>query len=71
MGVNRYFQNMYQSEISGEDVCEKEEKAFKKILQEEYNQLMQLVNDAQENGTTAQLYQKCNPRDFGDLFSEE
>ncbi|GJQ59488.1 MAG: hypothetical protein D8M57_10095 [Candidatus Scalindua sp. AMX11] len=71
MDFNRFFQNMYQSEISGKDVCEREENAFKKILQEEYNQLMQLVNDAEEKGTTVQLYQKCNPRDFGHLFPEE
>ncbi len=70
MGVNRFLQDHYQSEISGKEVCKKQEKAFKKILQEEYNQLMQLVNDAQEKGTTVHLYQKCNPRDFDNLFPE-
>ncbi|MCP5003480.1 MAG: hypothetical protein GY941_05930 [Planctomycetes bacterium] len=71
MGVNRFFQNLYKTEVSGGDVLSEEEKAFKKILQTEYNQLMQLVNDAQENGTTVQLYQKCNPRDFDNMLPDE
>ena len=71
MEANRFFQNDYQSEISSEDENNEEENAFKKILHEEYKQLMQLVNDAQENGTTVQLYQQCHPRDFGNFFSEE
>jgi len=39
-----------------------QEKSFDKILQEEHARLVQLISEAQGNGTADQLYLKYNPR---------
>ena len=72
MGISRFvFKNFYHPETMGEETDTKEETAFEKILQKEYNQLMQLVKDSQKNGTTVELYQKCNPWEFENMLPEE
>ena len=71
MSISRFFENSYHSEITREDADKKKENAFQKILQKEYNQLMQLVTDSQKNGTTVQLYQKCTPGEFDNMSPEE
>ena len=62
MRIIRFFHDFSCPEVFGEEITQEQEKSFDKILQEEHARLVQLISEAQGNGTAEQLYLKYNPR---------
>ncbi len=62
MRIIRFFHNFSCPEVFGEEITQEQEKSFDKILQEEHARLVQLISEAQGNGTAEHLYLKYNPR---------
>ena len=60
MGVNRIFLEAFNAKVFGEEIIEKKDKTFDKILQEEHAKLIQLTSKMEKKWTTEHLCRKYN-----------
>jgi hypothetical protein len=60
VGVNRIFLGAFNAKVFGEEIIEKKDIAFDKILQEEHAKLIQLVSKMEKKWTIEDLYRKYN-----------
>jgi len=60
VGVNRIFLGAFNAKVFGEEIIEKKDKTFDKILQEEYSKLIQLTSEMEKKWTTEHLCRKYN-----------
>jgi len=60
LGINRYFLGAFNAKVFGEEIIEKRDKTFDKILQEEHAKLLQLVSNMGKKRTIEHLCRKYN-----------
>ena len=58
MGINRFFLGPFNAKVFGEEIKEKHDKVYDKILQEEHAKLVQLVSKMEKKWNTENLYRK-------------
>ena len=71
MGINRFFLGAFNAKVFGEEIIEKKDKTFDKILQEEYAKLIQLASEMEKKWTTEHLSGKYNLKSKYNLPSDE
>jgi len=60
VGINRFFLGPFKAKIFGEEIKEKQDKVFDKILHEEQAKLVQLVSEMEKEWNTGKLCRKYN-----------